>query len=267
MHFDFAALLVLLTVLTGGVWAIDAMFFRAKRRTRAEEIGEAAKEPVVVEYGRSFFPVILAVLIIRSFLVEPFKIPSSSMMPTLLTGDFILVNKFAYGVRIPVLETKILDIGEPQRGDVAVFRFPSDPSEDYIKRVVGLPGDEITYRDKILYINGEPQNQIEIGPYIGPGAERDKTLRYRAQERQEMLDGEAHNLLIHQLGGQRKNRSWTVPPGHYFVMGDNRDNSNDSREWGFVPEDNLVGKAFFIWMHFDSAAGGFDWSRIGNSIE
>ncbi len=230
------------------------------------------KEPVLVEYARSFFPVIFAVLLLRSFLVEPFRIPSNSMMPTLLTGDFILVNKFSYGLRLPVLNSKFLDIGEPKRGDVVVFKFPLDPSTDYIKRVIGLPGDKIDYRNKTVFVNGEPMGQLPIGSFTGEGSGTEMT---GAREALESLDGVEHRILTRPqapnlpFGCQKLARGpIVVPPGHYFVMGDNRDNSNDGRCWGFVPEENLVGKAFAIWMHWDGKREGLPiaWSRLGNGI-
>ncbi|HHH38809.1 MAG TPA: signal peptidase I, partial [Sedimenticola sp.] len=222
---------------------------------------------------RSFFPIILIVLLLRSFLVEPFRIPSGSMMPTLLVGDFILVNKFAYGIRLPVLNRKVIELGEPARGDVVVFRYPRNPSVDYIKRVVGLPGDTIGYRDKILYVNGEPQKQTPVGIYTGVGSGARET---GVLDRIEHLGEVDHHILINprapdfgfgcQVLMQGPVR---VPEGHYFAMGDNRDNSNDSRCWGFVPEQNLVGKAFGIWMSWDSNRSGFpvEWERIGRGID
>jgi signal peptidase I len=185
------------------------------------------------------------------------------MMPTLLVGDFILVNKFAYGIRLPVLNTKIIDIGEPQRGDVVVFRYPKDPSVDYIKRVVGLPGDRIGYYNKMLYINGKPVPEVPDGVYVGTGS---GVSMSGASERLEQLGDVQHQILVMPrtpgLEGE-----YVVPENQYFVMGDNRDNSNDSRYWGTVPEQNLVGKAFRIWMNWDSANGGIDWKRIGRKIQ
>ncbi|SDD17112.1 signal peptidase I [Aquimonas voraii] len=264
MNFDFAALLVGLAAFTGIVWGIDALFFakaRAERAQAGSSLGtEVVREPVIVEYSRSFFPVILIVLIVRSFLAEPFRIPSSSMMPNLQDGDFILVNKFTYGLRLPVLDTKIVELGEPQRGDVVVFRYPVNPKENYIKRVIGLPGDEVVYRNKTLFINGEPQPQERIGRYIGVGAGREMD---GADHLRETLGEREHEILMRptQLGRQGEGR-WVVPEGHYFVMGDNRDNSLDSRAWGFVPERNLVGRAFLIWFNSD-----FEFGRIGQGIE
>jgi signal peptidase I len=221
-----------------------------------------------VEYARTFFPVILIVFLIRSFLVEPFRIPSGSMMPNLFNGDFILVNKFSYGVRLPVANLKIIGLDDPRRGDVAVFRFPGDPSINYIKRVVGVPGDHVVYRRKRLYINGTPMEQGSPQPYSSPhvtGAPGD------VRRVVEHIDGRDHDILI--VGhGEDGFAEFRVPAGHYFVMGDNRDQSNDSRYWGFVPDQNLVGKAFLVWFSLDTV--GVDkwlwqrvlWNRIGNSI-
>ncbi len=263
LDLDFAALLLGLTVFTGVVWAIDHFGFRRKRLARSID----AREPVIVEYCRSFFPVILAVLLIRSFIAEPFRIPSSSMMPTLLIGDFILVNKFAYGVRLPVTNTRILDLGDPQRGDVIVFRFPEDPRDDYIKRVIGVPGDQIAYRDKVVYVNGVAVEQDEIGSYQGEGSGVDMTGSLLKTER---LPGAEHQILLGRSSGgfyPAHEGPWTVKDGEYFVLGDNRDHSQDSRYWGFVPEANLVGKAFLIWMNWDGRNGGVEFKRIGTLIK
>lgn len=279
MNFDFAALMVLATFFTGAVWATDALVWAPKRRKQAASLsdGQASmsdkklseaqekilREPILVEYSRSLFPVILIVLVLRSFLVEPFRIPSGSMMPTLLVGDFILVNKFAYGVRLPVINTKIINIAEPKRGDVVVFRYPKDPSTDYIKRVIGLPGDTITYSNKQLYINGKAIDVKDEDVYQGVGSGVGMS---GARLELENLDGVKHNILIDKHRPSMNNE-YVVPAGHYFVMGDNRDNSNDSRYWGTVPEQNLVGRAFMIWMNWDSANGGISWDRIGSSIK
>jgi len=255
--FGFAGFLLALLVVTGVVWLLDKHVLRARRPAEA-------KQPWWVEYSISFFPVILIVFALRSFLVEPFKIPSGSMIPTLLIGDFILVNKYAYGVRLPVLNLKVADVGLPKRGEVMVFRFPADPSLDYIKRVVGLPGDRIEYRDKRLTINGK---LVPVRP-----SEQDFLLRDKAQYVRlylEDFDGAEHTITIEkdaaaaplaspefERSGHFRNCEYstyaikcTVPAGHYFMMGDNRDNSSDSRVWGFVPEENIVGKAFFIWLN------------------
>lgn len=267
MNFDFPLILVLATFITGALWGLDALLLAPRRRERAAALPEpereqVLKEPVLVEYARAFFPVILIVLLLRSFLAEPFRIPSGSMMPTLLVGDFILVNKFAYGIRLPVLNTKIIEVGEPQRGDVVVFRYPEDPSIDYIKRVVGIPGDHVAYRDKILYINGKPMPQEVIGTYVGSGAGMAST---GASHRIEDLMGVRHEILV-RPGVPGVEGETVVPPGHYFMMGDNRDNSRDSRYFGPVPEQNLVGKAFMIWMNWDATAKRITWSRIGETI-
>ena len=275
MSFDFPALLVGATLFTGLAWALDAAFLAPRRRQKAaslvqggaaedsDQVAVILKEPTWVEYCKSFFPVILAVLLLRSFLVEPFRIPSGSMMPTLLVGDFILVNKFAYGIRLPVLNTKVIDIDEPERGDVVVFRYPKDPSVDYIKRVVGLPGDTIRYTNKVVYVNGQPAGQVPAGVYLGKGS---GVSMSGASKRREQLGDRQHDILVmpRTPGVQGE---YVVGEDEYFVMGDNRDNSNDSRYWGTVPEENLVGKAFRIWMNWDSANGGIDWDRIGMKIQ
>lgn len=242
-------ILVLGTLITGVVWAIDLLMLR---KARAEKKG---KEPWFVEYSRSFFPVLFVVLVLRSFVAEPFRIPSESMVPTLLKGDFILVNKFAYGIRLPITKAKVIPLGEPKRGDVVVFRYPVDPKVDFIKRIVGLPGDHIEYVGRELYVNGVRQPHQATGRFRGDG-----TILH------ERLDGVLHDILLMPVA-INDNREYRVPPGHYFAMGDNRDNSSDSRVWGFVPEENLVGKAFVIWMNADWQGGGFDLRRIGKTIQ
>lgn len=269
---DFATILTLAVLVTGLIWAVDALWFAPRRAPKLERAkaegadGRVLKRlkhgPAIVEYARAFFPVLLLVLLIRSFLVEPFRIPSGSMMPTLLVGDFILVNKFTYGIRLPVIDRKVFDVGEPQRGDVVVFRYPENPSVDYIKRVVGLPGDRIRYQGKVLYVNGEPMPQTIIGHYDGPEA----NLVPNATLRTEQLGDVDHRILI-QAWKPSAEGEFVVPDGQYFVMGDNRDNSNDSRYWGTVPESNLVGRAFLIWMNWNSANGGVAFQRVGTTID
>jgi signal peptidase I len=205
------------------------------------------------------------VLLFRSFLFEPFKIPSGSMIPTLLIGDFIVVNKFAYGLRLPVAHTRIVDLGEPQRGEVVVFRYPLHTSVNFIKRVVGLPGDTITYRDKQLFVNGEPVEQAGPEPFLSQQV-KCSTPESDAFRVIENLGEHEHEILLHK-GSYGRNGQWEVPEGHYFMMGDNRDRSNDSRMWGFVPEENLVGRAVGIWLNFDFNQGCADWSRIGSGID
>lgn len=265
MNIDFALVLVVLTSLTGVVWLIDSLLFRQKRMDRSvQKRSETAREPVIVEYARSLFPVLLIVLVFRSFLFEPFKIPSGSMIPTLLVGDFIVVNKFSYGVRLPVLNKKIINTGSPQRGDVVVFRYPKDPSVNFIKRAVGLPGDTITYRDKQLFINGERVEQTSAGRFES-SAIKCSTPDADAMLLDEQLGSVNHLVLKHDRSRSR-NGQWVVPQGHYFMMGDNRDRSNDSRGWGFVPEENLLGRAVGIWLNFDFDKGCADLSRVGNRI-
>jgi signal peptidase I len=263
---DFSLLLVLLTGLTGLIWLLDSLLLRRRRMDRAvQKEAQLPRDPVVVEYSRSLFPILLIVLLFRSFLFEPFKIPSGSMIPTLLIGDFILVNKFAYGLRLPVLHTKFVSLGEPERGDVVVFRYPVDPKVNFIKRMVGLPGDTIAYRDKRLFINGEEVAAVAQGRYASDAVKCD-TPRADAMRLQETLGEVTHDILVHENSGSRY-QQWVVPEGHYFVMGDNRDRSNDSREWGFVPEENLMGRAVGIWLNFDYRKGCGDLSRIGDGIE
>jgi signal peptidase I len=274
VNFDFATVMVLAVLVTGVIWLLDIFLWKPKRLASADTmkqegveqkvIDNTLREPTMVEYARSFFPVILVVLVLRSFLVEPFRIPSGSMMPTLLSGDFILVNKFSYGIRLPVIDTKIIQLDEPHRGDVVVFRYPKDPSVDYIKRVVGLPGDTISYFGKQVYVNGELAKQTLIGPYTATGEGLAMTVM-GSDLRQEQLGKVKHEILIVR-GRPSIEGEFVVPEGKYFVMGDNRDNSNDSRFWGFVPEKNLVGKAFMIWMNWDGIQKRVSWERIGNMI-
>ncbi len=264
MNLDFAFVLVVLTGFSGVVWAIDSLLFKQRRKDRAARENATAREPLVVEYSRSLFPVLLIVLLFRSFLFEPFKIPSGSMIPTLLIGDFIVVNKYAYGLRMPVLNNKFVSVGDPERGDVAVFRYPVDNSVNFIKRVVGLPGDTVTYRNKELFVNGEKVDMTAEGQFTTSDV-KCSTPRSDAQRFNETLGQAEHDILVHNAMRGR-NGQWVVPDGHYFMMGDNRDRSNDSREWGFVPEENLVGRAVGIWLNFDFEKGCADWSRVGNGI-
>jgi len=266
MNIDFAFVLVVLTSASGVIWLVDSLLFKQRRMDRAVQKSiEAPLEPVLVEYSRSLFPVLLIVLLFRSFAFEPFKIPSGSMIPTLLVGDFIIVNKFSYGIRLPVLNKKIFSIGEPQRGDVVVFRYPKDPSVNFIKRAIGLPGDTISYRDKQLYVNGEKVEKQNDGSFKSTDIKCSTPARDAVLFTEQLGDSK-HDLLLHGSRASR-NGQWVVPAGHYFMMGDNRDRSNDSRMWGFVPEQNIVGRAIGIWLNFDFEKGCADWSRIGNSID
>ncbi len=284
MNFDFALLIVLITAVTGIGALVDYFFVRKTRIAQARavadikvqqssddqtvtdnELPNTYKEPPFVDFCRSFFPVLFLVLILRSFIFEPFRIPSGSMYPTLEVGDFIVVSKFSYGLRLPVINKKIIPISEPKRGEVVVFKFPEDKRINFIKRVVGLPGDTIVYKDKRLYVNGILQEPEFIGPFSY--TERGQSIS--ASEYEETLGEVEHKILISEerrsLSGQ-----WKVPAGHYFVLGDNRDNSKDSRYWNFLPEENLVGKAQFIWLNLDlSGQSGkkFDSSRIGTGIK
>ena len=296
---NFALLLLLAVVVTGVYWVLEKLYFLPERRraadradaAQAQRIAELARQGITqvdtdtsastrqallqqpwwLDWTAGLFPVILAVFVLRSFLFEPFKIPSGSMIPTLRVGDLILVNKFHYGVRLPVVNTKIIDNHEPQRGDVMVFRYPPQPTLDYIKRVVGLPGDEVAYLNKRLTVNGQA-----IDTQAQPEFFDADTLRYSQQWRETLADRQ-YNVLTDDtrpafVGGASEFEGrdgchysaegvvCKVPPGHYFMMGDNRDNSLDSRYWGFVPESHIVGKAFFVWMNFGDLGriGGFE---------
>ncbi|HEY0767676.1 MAG TPA: signal peptidase I [Steroidobacteraceae bacterium] len=289
---DFSAVLLTITVLTGLVGALDAALLGPRRAAAARAAGKdpgAIPEPGTVDYARSFFPVALVVLVLRSFIFEPFRIPSDSMMPTLLDGDFIIVNKYAYGLRLPVINRKILDVGEPQRGDVVVFRWPVDPSTNFIKRLVGLPGDHVEVHDNRIMINGKAVDvQVAAGKYsdgcyvnLSLTEERLGSHEHEAifcpvaLDRQPVLPGCNRRGVRGYVcgdedapgGGKMAPFVGDVPPGHYLMMGDNRDNSDDGRDWGYVPEGNLVGRATRIWFNWDlRRAGGPIWSRIGSAI-
>ncbi len=255
---NFPLILVIGTAVTGLIWLIDALFFARKRKTALRS--DTAQVPLLTEYAQSFFPVLLIVLVLRSFLFEPFRIPSASMVPTLLIGDFILVNKFSYGVRLPLSHKKIFGSGAPERGDVAVFRYPRNPKLDYIKRVVGLPGDTITFQGVNLTVNGVPVNLSGATPYSYLDVD-DRTV---SGDRTQAALGDVNHDILVSYRGSGQAETVTVPEGHYFMVGDNRNHSNDSRFWGFVPEANLVGKATYIWMHW---RGGVQWNRLGDSIQ
>ncbi len=266
----FEIALVVLTLGSGLVLLLDKLFL-AKRRAEKASLLDGG-EPVVVDYSRAFFPVLAVVLILRSFIAEPYKIPSSSMMPNLLIGDFILVNKFSYGFRLPITNTKVIPVSEPARGDVVVFQFPGHPGnpddpqkgENFIKRVIGLPGDHISFQGDSVTINGQLVSYESKGEYLFDGKQTGQTLLT------EHLPGRTHTVL-EQLGAfdPRSQGEWNVPQGHYLVMGDNRDNSDDGRFWGVLPEQNLRGKAFLIWLNCSGwfCKNSFEPSRIGTRIQ
>lgn len=273
IHFDFEALLVVLTLVAGLIWLLDVLLLARLRQQPSTS--RTRPEPLAIEYAKAFFPVLFAVLILRALLFEPFRIPSGSMMPSLLVGDFILVNKFSYGLRLPVWHTRITEGDKPKRGDVIVFRYPKDESQDYIKRVIGLPGDHISYYNRRLSINGK---QLEISDdriYQGLGdinqmaaASGCDRVNTNCQVTIEKNDQADYTIMTDPGSSYSVNGELFVPEGKYFVMGDNRDHSNDSRIWGFVPEANLVGKAVMVWMHWDwrSGGNGLDLSRVGQKI-
>jgi len=258
MNIDFATILTALVLITGIISLIDIIFFAKKRKKTGK------KKPILIDYSRSFFPILLIVLIIRAFIIQPYRVPSGSLQPTILPGDFIAVKQFAYGLRLPVIDYKIIKTGEPKRGDIALFRWPDNPSLTFIKRVVGVPGDHIVYRNKILRINGKIADQKLIGPALD--IEPDN-VPVAVQEKLENLLGIRHRIFIREASGDIGTVDTIVPKGYYFMMGDNRDASDDSRYWGFVPEKNLIGKAFLIWMSWDSENHTVRWHRIGNTIK
>ncbi|PCJ44305.1 MAG: signal peptidase I [Moraxellaceae bacterium] len=265
---DFSLILVVLVSITGVFVGLDVLFFSRQRQAAVGQykagvnesevdlavVDKLLLEPWWIEYPKSFFPVLALVLVLRSFLVEPFKIPSGSMIPTLQVGDYILVNKFTYGFRLPVIGTEIISVNLPKRGDVMVFKFPENPSINYIKRVVGVPGDTIRYENKKLFINGEEMSQ-EFVAQLPPFAPQKKVYT-------ENLDGATHDIQVLLDRNHVRPETWTIGEGEYFAMGDNRDNSRDSRVWGIVPESNIVGKAFAVWMHMPGWVPSFDSVRL-----
>jgi signal peptidase I len=264
---DFSLILFIALLVTGGIILLYRVFSRVQQPLPVSEaLGDSSrKQPVLLEYARALFPVILIVFTLRSFIVEPFRIPSGSMLPSLHIGDFILVNKFTYGIRIPVINRKVFPVSSPDRGDVMVFRYPVNPKLNFIKRVVGLPGDTLSYTDKVLSINGVEVSTEEAGQFV---FKQRKLSGKSADQFTEHIDQASHQILIDPGRRSRNLDKVTVPEGHYFVMGDNRDHSNDSRYWRFVPESHVVGKAFFIWFSWKSTSGGgVEWSRIGNLID
>ncbi|MES2998434.1 MAG: signal peptidase I [Pseudomonadota bacterium] len=255
---NFELILTSAVIVTGLITLMDLLIFASRREKK-----HLTKPSVIIEYARSFFPILLLVLILRSFLAEPFRIPSGSEKPDLLIGDFIVANKFTYGIRLPVLHNKIMAIGEPKRGDVVVFLWPRDTSTYFIKRVIGLPGDFIVYKDKVLTING----QLATQTLLGERSDQDGTTKkWPVLLEEENLLGVKHPIYIRpdQPAGDF---SLQVPPGNYFMMGDNRDNSYDSRYWGFVPEKDLVGKAMWIFFSWDGEHNRVRWDRIGSRIQ
>lgn len=263
MNFNFELILFYATLITGLISLFDILFLAKRRPVTAT--GEREAPSFIIDYARSFFPVLLIVFLLRSFLYEPFRIPSGSLEPTLLTGDFILVNKFDYGTRLPVVHKKLFGSGVPQRGDIIVFRWPPNPSVDFIKRVIGVPGDKISYINKEVFVNGQKIPQ----EYLTTTTVNDEGVEFQAQEKEENLLGVKHHIYINPKKSTRDFRDIVVPQGQYFVLGDNRDASADSRYWGFVPDKNIVGKAVLVWMSWDSDKPLWDrirFNRVGKAI-
>lgn len=254
IFFDIPFILTSITLITGVVALLDVLFLVKKRSDD--------KPPLLIEYARAFFPVFLLVLLIRSFLICPYKVPTGSLEPTVLPGEFLLVNQYVYGLRLPVFNTKIWSIGEPKRGDITLFRPPHDPSRPFVKRVIGLPGDHVVYRHKILTVNGNVMWQTPFGMDLTTEAD----LPVQVQVKLENLDQVTHKIFIRPGRKMWEDIDVVVPPHSYFMMGDNRDNSNDSREWGVVPEENLIGRAIVIWMSWDSTRSRVRFDRIGTRI-
>ena len=257
---NFELILVMITLIAAAIILFHFLFRLGKPKQARRD------NPVLVDYAKSFFPIFLFVIVLRSFVAEPFRIPSGSMIPTLTIGDFVLVKKYVYGLRLPVIHKKIMDVGKPKRGDIVVFRYPPNPSVNYIKRLVGLPGDEIEWTaNKKLIINGNPVPYQLDAPYEmnDRGGKRISVT----QLSETLPDDESHKLIV--LQNRTRPGKWRVPAGHYFMMGDNRDNSSDSRFWGFVPEENLVGKASLVWLHWNlqSNGDGFQTDRIGTTLD
>jgi len=253
-YFDFPFILTALVLFSGIVYLLDVLFWAKKRRGK--------KPNIIIEYSRSFFSVLFLVWIIRSFLVQPYRVPSGSLEPTILPGDFIIVNQFAYGLRLPVLNWKIVNFKEPKIGDIVLFHWPKDPSVIFVKRVIGTPGDHITYKNKVLTINGDRAWQT----YLGLNLDSEYQMPTIVQRRLEQLPAKNHEIFVRPGYNLSGDFDIIVPQNSYFMMGDNRDNSDDSRDWGFVPERNLVGKAFGIWMSWDTKHTNVRWSRIGKAV-
>lgn len=250
---NFALLLVVLSLVSGFIYLLDIVFWEKKRNAYQ-------KPGKIIEYSRSFFPVFFLVLLVRSFLIEPFRIPSGSLEPTLLVGDFVAVNKFAYGFRLPVWEKKVISVSNPKSGDVVVFRWPPNPSLDYIKRVVGVGGDKVVYHNKVLTINGQEMKQSFVD-YTTDESSGRAVAKYR-----ETLSGVEHNIFV-RTDVPAQDFELVVPQGQYFMMGDNRDDSADSRYWGFVSDEYIRGKAFAVWMSWNGKTDGVRWSKIGRLIQ
>ncbi|CAL7961700.1 Signal peptidase I [Gammaproteobacteria bacterium] len=254
--FDLPFILTLLVLVSGAIALIDVLFL-------AKKCAAHKKQPLVIEYARSFFPMLLLVWIIRSFLIQPFRVPTGSLEPTVMPGDFIVVSQFAYGLRTPVLNIKFFNLGEPKRGDIALFRSPPNPSILYIKRVIGLPGDHVVYQNKILTINGHQMLQTPAGMDLDVEDKFSTPVQVRVEQ---LGNNVEHKIFIKSGRNELEKIDIVVPEGSYFMMGDNRDSSADSRSWGVMPEKNLIGRVFGVWMSWDSEGTRVRWERIGKKI-
>lgn len=266
MYLDFLNILSLITIFVGVICLVD-IIMRARKPKKnfglQEKEKQKIKHPIIIEYARSFFPVLLIVLLIRAFLFQPYRVPTGSLEPTIIPGDMILVNQYDYGFRVPIWNAKLIHVGRPKIGQIALFRWPVNPSITFVKRVVGIPGDHISYINKVLYINGKKQTQKFVGNSleIGTGTQASKVKKY-----EENLNGVKHFIILRPDQPAQNFKNLIVPKGKYLMIGDNRDDSDDSRSWGFVPAKNFIGKALFVWMSWDSQKYRVRWDRIGKGL-
>lgn len=256
MILNFSFYMTILVFLSGIISLLDWLSLKKRRSSKIKDF-------FFVEYSKAFFPVLLVVWVVRSFIIQPYRVPTGSLEPTVMPGDFIAVEQFAYGLRFPVINKKIFQIGEPKRGQIVLFRWPENRAIIFVKRVIGLPGDHIIYQNKQLYINGKKQKQTFLYTTNDINSWGYQRLVYVKEEN---LNGIKHKIYVQPIGGETENYDLVIPQGYYFMMGDNRDNSNDSRQWGFVPEKNLIGRAFGIWLSWDSLNKCIRWNRIGNGL-
>lgn len=259
MIFDFLNILALVTIFTGVVTLVD--YWRTKKtRRELKERGEEISFPWLIDYSRSFFPVLLVVLILRSFVIQNYKVPTGSLEPTVMPGDLIAVSQYNYGLKLPLWDKTLVAVGKPKTAQIALFRWPVNPAVTFVKRVIGVPGDHISYVNKVLTINGKEQKQT----YVGTAVDRESSAYVRVYT--ENLAGYSHKIWVRPNIPSTDFKDLIVPKGQYFMMGDNRDNSDDSRSWGFVPESAFLGRAVVVWMNLQFSPFSLDWRRIGTSL-